>query len=299
MSKFSEMEVFTCVIDEESFSGAARTLGVSKSYVSKQISKLEDRLGVQLLQRTTRTMTMTDVGRAFYDRAKSILDELDAAELAVSNLHSSPRGTLRMSVPMSFGVRHVAPAIARFMIEYPDLEVDISFVDRTVDLVDEGFDMAVRIGQLEDSSLVARKLAPMRQVLVASPDYIARRGEPRTPEDLRKHACLIYTYQRTGSTWRFTRGGEDVSIKVSGPMRANNGDALLEAARAGLGVAILPDFFVSHDLRDGTLVEILPDHDCGRSAIWALYPPNRHLSTKVRFVVDYLAETFARAPWLA
>ena len=299
MSKFSELEVFTRVIDEESFSGAARELGVSKSYVSKQISKLEDRLGVQLLQRTTRTMKMTDVGRAFYERARAILDELDAAELAVSNLHSSPRGTLRMSVPMSFGVRYVAPALAEFMNAYPDLEVDIGFVDRTVDLVDEGYDMAVRIGQLEDSSLVARKLAPMRQVLVASPAYLEKHGAPKRPDDLRQHACLTYVYQRTGSTWRFTRDGEDVSVKVTGPLRANNGDALLEAARAGVGVSILPDFFVNADLNSGELVELLPEHDCGRSAIWALYPHNRHLSTKVRLVVDHLAETFAQAPWLA
>lgn len=300
MGRLDELEAFVKVVDVESFSAAARELGISKSYVSKQISRLEDRLGARLLNRTTRQLTLTDVGAVFYERCVAILDELEEAERAVNDLQTSPRGTLRMSVPMSFGTRFLAPVIAEFMAMYPDLDVELSFSDRLVSIVDEGFDLAVRIGQLDDSSLFARRLAPVESFLCASPAYLERRGRPERPGELQEHACLRYTYLSTGAMWRLVGAdGEEVAVKVAGPLLTNNGNAIVEAARHGVGVAMLPDFFVFEHLRSGELERLLPEWSCGYSGIWALYPHNRHLSAKVRLLVDFLAERFDEPAWRA
>lgn len=297
MGRLDELEAFVKVVEVESFSEAGRQLGISKSYVSKQLSKLEDRLGARLLNRTTRQLTLTEVGAMFYERCVEVLEGLEEAELAVSQLQGTPKGVLRLSLPMSFGVRYLSPVVAEFMSKYSDLAVEISFSDRTVNIIDEGFDLAVRIGTLKDSSLIARKIANTRGYVVASPEFLERHGEPSHPSELKDIPCLRYTYQSNGSNWRFDLDGEEVSVKVDGPMTVNNGDAIMEAARQGVGCAVLPDFFIHEYLKSGELKSILSEWNCSGNGIWAIYPHNRHLSAKVRLFVDFLAESFARTPW--
>lgn len=299
MGRLDELEAFVKVVEVESFSEAGRQLGISKSYVSKQLSKLEDRLGARLLNRTTRQLTLTDVGAMFYERCVEVLEELEEAEVAVSQLQGTPRGVLRLSLPMSFGVKYLSPVVSDFIRQYNDLKVEIAFSDRTVNIVDEGFDLAVRIGRLKDSSLIARKLTETRVHLVASPSFLEEHGKPGHPSDLKDYPCLRYTYQTGGANWQFVSSetGEEVSVKVDGPMTVNNGDAILEATRHGVGCAVLPDFFINEHLTTGELVKVLDGWDCGDSAIWAIYPHNRHLSAKVRLFVDFLAESLSRTPW--
>lgn len=298
MSTLADLEIFVKVVEEESFTRAADSLGVSKSYVSKQVRALEDRLGARLLNRTTRQQSLTDVGSAFYSRARQILADLEEAELAVTQMQSTPRGTLRLSVPMSFALGYLNSAIADFMIAYPDLDVDVSLADRIVDLIDEGFDLAVRIGVLSDSSLFVRRIAPIQRLLVASPDYLDAHGTPSHPDDLAQHQCLIYAY--ISPTWSFRNAdGDELQVTVSGPYRANNGEALREAACKGLGLAVLPDFLICDQLRSGELVKVIPEWCKDNAAVWALYPHNRHLSAKVRLFVDFLVDRFSpEPPWV-
>lgn len=301
MDRFSELEAFVAVVDEESFSEAARRLGVSKSYVSKRISALEERLGAVLLQRTTRQLQLTDVGATFYERCVRVLEELDEAECVVNALQTTPRGTLRVSAPVSFGVRYLSPLVAEFMRTYPDMSVELVCSDRTVNLIEEGFDMAVRIGELEDSTLRARKLAEVSRVVCASPEYIAAAGWPQRPEDLSDHNCLLYSYQRGGPSWSFepARGGGGTShVKVSGTLTANHGDVLLDAALRGVGVALLPEFFAREAIARGELIRLLPEWcNQGAGGVWAIYPEQRHLALKVRLFVDLLVERFDGEAW--
>ncbi len=297
MTNLSEHQTFVGVVDAGSFSAAARALGVSKSHVSKQIGRLEERLGARLLQRTTRRVALTEVGQAFYERCARILDDLQEAELAVSRMQTTPTGTLRVTAPFSFGLEYVAPAVTDFLSAHSKLSVDLDYADRYVDIIGEGYDLAVRIGRLRDSTLIARKLAPMVPFVCGSPDYFARHGVPRTPEDLRQHACLLYTLQAGGSSWTFeSPEGDEVSIRVEGRVQSNNGDALLSAARAGLGLAVLPDFIVYRDIREGRLQIALPEWINRSSAIWLIYPHNRHLSAKVRLFVDFMLSRVATNP---
>jgi DNA-binding transcriptional LysR family regulator len=298
MEPLDAMAVFARVVEAESFSGAARALGLSKSAVSKQIGRLEDRLGLRLLNRTTRRLSLTEAGAAFYQGCQRVVAEAEAAERAVTRLASAPRGRLRVNAPMSFGVRHISPALPEFLGRYPELAVDLTLNDRVVDLVEEGFDVGVRIARLADSSLVARRLAPSRSVLSAAPAYLEARGVPRALDQLEHHACLIYSYQATGEAWRLTGPEGERRLKVSGPLRVNNGDALLAAALGGLGVALLPCFICGDDLRAGRLVRVLPDWEASAdSAVSAVYPAARHLSPKVRAFVDFLAERFGDKPY--
>ncbi|MEZ4434213.1 MAG: LysR family transcriptional regulator [bacterium] len=298
MDRLGELEIFVAVVEAQSFTGAAQTLGVSKSHVSRQLQALEDRLGVQLLNRTTRTVVPTDAGAALHARANGILDALDEAERAVRSLHDAPIGTLRLSAPLSFGLRHVAPAIASFMQRWPELEVEISYTDRQVDIVGEGYDLAIRVGHLADSSLIARRLGYTRTLIVGAPAYLAARGAPDSPARLADHACLRYTHQLSGRTWVLTRGdGTEQPVRVDGPLLSDNGDALLTAARAGLGLAFVPDFFVCGDLQRGALVAVLDDWTRGRMPISALYPPSRHPSAKVRLFVEHLDAALQKDPW--
>lgn len=300
MDRFSELEAFVAVVDEESFSEAARRLGVSKSYVSKRISALEERLGAVLLQRTTRHLQLTDVGAAFYERCVRVLEELDEAECVVNELQTTPRGTLRVSAPVSFGVRYLSPIVAEFMSTYPDMSVELVCSDRTVNLIEEGFDMAVRIGELEDSTLRARKLTDVSRVVCASPAYVAASGMPERPEALVDHNCLLYSYQRGGPSWSFepTRGAGLVHVKVGGTLTANHGDVLLDAALRGVGVALLPEFFAREAISRGELVHLLPGWvNQGAGGVWAIYPEQRHLALKVRLFVDLLVERFDGEAW--
>ena len=298
MEQLTAMLAFARVVETGSFSKAARDLGVSKSAVSKQISRLEDRLGVRLLNRTTRRHSLTEAGTSFFEGCQRMLAEVESAEAAVSRLASAPRGTLKINAPMSFGLQHLGPALADFLGAYPELSVDLVLNDRLVDLVEEGFDVGLRIGKLADSSLIARRLAPCRHVLCAAPAYLSSHPTPRVPEDLKAHSCLHYSYLSSGQTWRFNGPDGVRKITVSGRLRINNGDLLKVAATNGLGIALLPTFIVGDALRAGRLVPVLnewkPVFD---SAIHAVYPASRNLSPKVRVFIDFLAERFGELPY--
>lgn len=297
MDRLAAMTAFARVAETGSFSEAARRLRSSKSVVSRQIAALESELGVRLLHRSTRALTLTEAGRSYFDQLVRILADIDEANLSVSHLQAAPRGRLRVNAPMSFGIRHLAPAIPDFLARCPEVEIDLTLNDRFVDLVDEGFDMAVRIGQLIESSLVARRLAPLRRVVCASPAYLAARGTPTTPDDIAGHECLCYSNMSAGNEWKFVdRDGRPWPVEIKGRLRINNGDAIRVAALNGLGLACLPTFIVGEDLRAGTLVPVLTEAMHQDGAVFAVYPHARLLSPKVRVFIDFLAERFGPNP---
>ncbi len=298
MDNLSDVAVFLQVVEAKSFTEAARRLGLSRSVASKAVTRLETRLGVRLLQRTTRRIGLTEAGSALYARAAQALEELREAEREVTRLQAEPRGTLRVTVPMSFGLLHVAPAVPEFLRLHPDLTFDLLMEDRVVDLVAEGYDVAVRISRKDDTSLVERRLAPCRMVVCAAPSYLERHGTPEAPEELRQHDCLGYTYARSPNHWHF-RGvdGASQSIHVAGSYRVNNGLALREAALAGLGIVFLPTFYVGDDLAEGRLQAVLLDRTAVELSICAVYPQRRHLPPKVRAFVDFMAGRFGAEPY--
>ena len=298
MDRLTALEAFVRVAEAQSFSEAARRLRSSKSAVSRHVSALEADLGVRLFQRTTRSLNLTEAGRGYFERATRILADLDEANLAVSQLQAAPRGRLRVSAPMSFGFLHLAPALPDFLALYPEIAVDITMNDRFVDLVDEGFDIALRIGALEDSSLIARKLAPIRRVVCASPSYFKSRGTPKTPDDIKRHDCLSNSNIASSQEWRFTAAdGRPWPIEVKGRLSANNGDLLRAAALRGLGLVNLPTFIVGGDLRAGMLATALDEFITQDMSLSAVYPQSRHLSPKVRALVDFLADRFGPRPY--
>ena len=297
MHRPSQMETFVEVARQEGFTAAADKLNVSKSHVSKQIERLEERLGVRLLHRTTRQVALTEVGEIYFARCTQILADIDDAERAVTQLHSTPTGTLRISAPMTFGVQHFNGLLCDFLCEHPNLDAEVHYSDQFVDLVDAGVDVAVRIGELKDSSLIGRKLAPVELLTVASPAYLDEHGVPEHPDDLRAHACLRYSYQVSGTTWKYIGpDGEEISVKVTGRVSANNGRALTQAARAGLGIDRSPNFIVADAVRSGELRPILTDWKSRPLNLWVVYPHRRFLSQKVRLFVDFLAAKYAEAP---
>lgn len=296
MSRLTDLEAFAAVVSTGNFTRASNALGISKSYVSKQVAALEERLGVRLLNRTTRKSTPTEAGAGFYERAVRILEDLEEAEAAVTEQQTVPKGKLRLTVGMDFGLLYIAPAVAELMASYPELSIDVAFEDRLVDLVSEGFDLAIRVGRLKDSSLIAKKLADSRQIVCGSPAYFAEHGEPSTPEDVAAHRCLIYTYQVDGPAWRFPVDGDVRTVRVTGSFAANNGRALVEAAVHGVGLIQTPEFLCCHELRSGALRQVLTGYE-SLLPIWAVYPHNRHLSAKVRVFVDFLAERLSPPPW--
>jgi len=297
MDKLTGMAVFAKVAERQNFTAAARELGLSKSAVSKQVQRLEDRLGVRLINRTTRRLHLTESGLAFFERAKRVVEEAEEAELAVSRLHDEPRGTLRVNAPMTFGVRHVAPITAEFMNKFPELNLDIVFNDRMVDLIEEGFDVGIRIAELSDSTMIARKLAPCRMAVVASPDYWNTHGRPNHPSELENHDCLLYQHRQSPDTWNFNGPDGPFSVPVSGRIHGDNGDALVEMTRAGMGVYLCPTFMAGELLANGQLESVLGDHVPSNVSIYAIWPHNRHLSAKVRAFVDHLTQTFGAAPY--
>ncbi len=297
MDNLSGMAAFARVVETNSFTEAARRLGMSKAAVSKQVSKLEERLGARLLNRTTRRLSLTEVGAAFYESCARIIAEAEDAELAVSRLNVTPRGTLKIDAPVNFGMQYLAPLLPPFMLQHPELRVDMSFNDRFIDLVEEGCDLAVRIGQLPDSSLVARKLAETKSVICAAPSYWDRHGRPCEPSELADHECFAYSYLATGNEWRLRGPGGTVAVRISGSLAANNGDVLRQAAVAGVGVVAMPVFIVCDDLRAGRLEAVLPDYEPPTRGIYAVYPHNRHLSAKVRVFIDHLVGAFDPPPW--
>lgn len=299
MSRFEAMKAFTTVVDAGSFVKAAEVLRLSKAAVSRQVSELEAHLGVRLMQRSTRRLSLTEDGQLFYERSKELLAGLEQAEAELSSRQAEVAGTLRINAPLSFGVQHLAPLWGAFMARHPRLMLDVSLSDRMVDLVEEGFDMAVRITRLPDSVLVSRRLAATRIVLCASPGYLRQHGEPHHPADLARHHTLGYSYWATGDEWRFQGPEGEVSVRTRPMLRTNNGDTCLAAALADQGVILQPTFLVGEALRSGQLVELMPAYRALEVGIYAVYPSRRHLAPKVRAMVDFLAEHFAAPPWPA
>ncbi len=297
MENLSEMAVFAKVVQQRSFTAAARDLGLSKSAVSKQVGRLEDRLGARLLNRTTRKLSLTEVGTVFYERCARIVEEAQAAADEVSSMAAAPRGRLRVNAPMTFGTLHLGPVIADFLEAHVEIEVDLVLDDRFSDLVEEGFDVAIRIAALLDSSLIVRRLAPSRSVLCAAPDYLRRHGRPEKPEDLSQHNCFGYLYRGSGTDWTLNGAKGPISIPLHGNLRANNGEVLRHVALAGTGIVALPSFIVGDDLRTGRLTELLPEAVPQTHSIHAVYPHRRHLMPKVRAFVDFLVARFGPEPY--
>lgn len=290
---FEAWAIFANVVEQRSFSGAARALGLSKATVSKAVARLEQRLGATLFHRTSRTLSLTETGRALAPRAARILAEAQCAEEEASDAAAAPAGLVRLAAPMTFGLHYVAPAIAGLLERHPALVIDLQLDDRAVDLVEAGIDVALRIARLPDSSLRARRLAPIRRRTIASPAYLARAGTPRHPAELGEHRCLCYT-NLPNEIWRFTGpGGADVAVRPEGPLRVNSGEAMLPALRAGLGIALLPDFIAGADLAAGTLVEILPDWHGPQIALHLVTPPNPLRPARVEAVIAFLVEKFS------
>lgn len=291
MGPASDIACFVAVVDHGSFTVAADRLGVSRSAISKQVAHLENRLRARLLHRTTRRLSLTEVGQAFYASARRGLQEIADAEAAVSSLQAAPRGTLHLNVPMSFGILHVAPAIADLVKRFPELQVDMRLDDRKLDLVEEGFDVAIRIGDLPESSLVARPLCAIERVVCATPAYLKKHGEPKTPGELRAHNAITFSYSDAPSQWEFTaRGGETLTVPVAGNVRMNNSLALRAVLLADGGITLTPRFVVDADLRAGRLKAVLTDYRARELTAYAVYPERRHLSPKVRAFVDFMAE---------
>lgn len=298
MDRFDTLQSFIAVVETGSFSEAAERLAVGKSVISRRVSALENRLGVQLLRRTTRRLSLTEAGREFYPRAARLLAELEEAEQAVAEGQRTLRGRLRLAAPLSFGIRHLGPALNAFMAEHPELVLDLDLDDREVNLVEEGVDVAVRIGRLDDSSLVAVPLFPVRILLCASPDYLARHGRPLHPRDLTGHMGLAYANLTESQQWHFIDGqGAELSVRVPTRLRANNGDVLLEAALAGLGIISSPSFIVHRALREGTLVPLLPGYRLLETTAYAIYPSRRFLPRRVRTLVEFLRSRFGDRPY--
>jgi DNA-binding transcriptional LysR family regulator len=299
MDLMQAMRVFRRVVELKGFSAAARDQRLSNAAVSKQVAALEDHLKTRLLNRTTRRVSPTTAGAAYYERCVRILDDVDDAERALSRSAAAPRGLLRLNVPMSFGLLHVAPLIPELLARYPDLKIDLSLTDRFVDLVEEGVDVVVRIaGELPDSmSLVAQKLARARHVVCGSPKYLRKHGEPRRPSDLTRFDCVVYSLGQNPGEWWFEGPQGPERVRVEGRLTVNNSLVIRQALVAGAGLSLLPAFYVGAELRSGALRAVLSEHEARSLYVFAVYQRGRHLSPKVRVVVEFLRERFAKAEW--
>ena len=298
MDNLADIAVFVRVVERGSFTLAADDLALSRAVVSKYVSRLEERLGARLMHRTTRRLSLTEAGAALFEASRGAIERIEEAEAAVAQYQVAPKGRLRVSAPMSFGILQLGGALAEFSAKYPDISLDLQLDDRFVNLVEEGVDVAVRIGALTDSSLVARRIAKTQTVACASPAYLAERGEPERPEDLTVHDCLLYAYLSTANVWRFQGpDGRAIPVAVSGPIRANNGILLADAAAAGRGVLMGPSFYVAARIRAGQLRRILADYRLPELGIHAVYPQRELVPPKVRVFVDFLLERFRKPEW--
>jgi DNA-binding transcriptional LysR family regulator len=297
MKKLPDLEglaIFAKVAEARSFAGAAAELSLSKATVSKAVGRLEQRLGARLFNRTSRRLALTDLGRQLAQRASALVAEAEAVEADAQAQSATPRGLVRLAAPMSFGLRKVAPILPAFLALHPDLSIDLHLSDALVDVIGEGFDVALRIGSLPDSSLRARRLCPVRRLVVGAPSYFDRRGWPTHPAHLADHACLGYAYLATPDVWRFFNpSGEEASIRPAGPLRANNADGLMPALLAGLGVAVQPDFVVAESLADGTLVAVMNDWSLQDSSLHLVTPPGGPRPARVEALVDFLARSLS------
>ncbi|MDH5445323.1 MAG: LysR family transcriptional regulator [Gammaproteobacteria bacterium] len=292
MDRFEEMQTFVRVVRAGSLSAAADRLNVAKSAVSRRLSDLESRLGVQLLTRTTRRLNLTESGRQYYEQCQTLLAELEEAELALTQGDVALSGTLRIAAPLSFGISHLSPVLNAFLQQHPELKVELDLNDRTLNFMEEEVDLAIRIGHLKDSTLVARKLASSRMILCASPGYLAEHGEPQHPNELEDHNHLTYSYAKS-HYWHFTdEQNSDIPVRVNERMRANNGDVLLRGAIDGLGIIMTPDFIGNDAIQQGRLVPILTQYELNTGDIYAIYPKQRFLPKRLRVLVDYLVEQF-------
>ncbi|MEO8037821.1 MAG: LysR family transcriptional regulator [Betaproteobacteria bacterium] len=299
MDRLRALEVFVTVVSRQGFARAAETLDTSPANVTRYVSELEAHLGTRLLNRHSRKLSLTEGGEALYERARSILEDMAEAEAITSSATLKPQGRLRINAPLSFGVLHLAPLWPRFSQCHPDVELEVTLIDRVVDIVEEGFDLAIRISRGGSAEHAARRLAASRNVVCASPAYLREHGQPKRPADLARHACVGYTYAATANDWRFVdEDGGQHAVKVPYVMQTNNGDTAVSAALAGMGVIWQPTFLVGVHLRAGRLVALLPDYRMPDIDVLAVYPSRRHLSAKIRVMIDFLAAEFSGvAPW--
>lgn len=274
---------FVYVAESESFTKASKKLGISIAQVSRQVNALEQRLNIKLFYRTTRKVSLTEEGQVFYQHCRGVLDGLDAAQRAVTNLQSKPQGKIKLTAPVTYGEQQILPLVNNFMMQYKDIEVTAYLSNQQVDLVDEGFDLAIRLGTLSDSSMMAKKLAERTSYVCASPAYLEKYGIPHSLSELEKHSCLL----GTRDYWHFSDAGKEKSIRVQGRLRCNSGFGLVNAALKGLGIVQLPDYYINEHLNNGSLVTLLDNYKIPDEGIWAMYPQNRHLSPKIRLLVDY------------
>ena len=286
MFNWEGVSEFVAVAEAESFTKAAQRLGISTAQVSRQISALEARLATKLFHRTTRKVSTTEVGRVYYQHCRQVLDGLDEAERAITNLQSSPRGLLKITAPVTYGEMTIAPLVNDFIAMYPELEVKINLTNQKIDLIDEGYDLAIRLGQLEDSSMMAKRLSSRTQHVCASPSYLSTFGIPHSLSELDQHNCLLGTMDY----WRFEENGKTRNVRVKGTVSCNSGHALVDAAIKGIGIIQLPDYYLHPYIEEGQLVPLLEQNRSPEEGIWALYPHNRHLSPKVRMLLDYLSQ---------
>lgn len=294
MDRFSEMEAFANVVDQGGFTDAAKKMGISKSAVSKHVSSLEARLGARLLNRTTRRVSPTEIGLAYYDRARRVLNDAGEADALVTLMQSEPSGLLRVSVATDFGVNHLSPVLSAFLEEFPDITVNMVLNNRFVELISEGYDLAVRIGDLEDSTLRARKLTETTKRMIASPAYFARYGRPKKIDDLNTHKLLHYSNQGAGNVWKITApSGEKRHIRTAGWLSVNDGQSLLNAAISGLGIAYLPSYLYADAMARGLVEDAIPNLPMEMQGIYAVYPPGRFTQPKVRAFIDFLVRAFA------
>lgn len=298
MDRFARMDTFIRVVEAGSISGAANRLGIAKSAVSRRLKELEEHLGVELFHRTTRKMNLTDSGRTYYHQCVRILDDVLEAELSTSQAHGELQGSLKVALPLSFGLMHLGPAMSEFLQEHPQIAFDLDFNDREVDLMQEGFDLAIRIANLPDSSLIARRLAPIRTEVCASPAYLERMGTPKSLDELLAHQCLVYSLLRDFETWHFTDAdGKLLKTKIRPYLKSTNGEYLREAAVDGLGIVLIPSFITYKDIERGALIPLLTAYTRPQLEAYAIYPQTRHLSQRVRAFVDFLVKRFAGTPY--
>ena len=296
MNVFTTMRSYAAVVSTGSFTAAAERLGISKALTSKYVAQLEDRLGVRLLNRTTRKLNVTEVGQAYYQRCTQLLDDFEELEAAIKDQQSAPQGHLFIAAPTTFGEKHLTQAVAEYLEEQPGVSVELVLADRFVNIVDEGFDLAVRIGKLDDSSLIARKLTSARVVTCATPHYLAKNGTPQHPKELASHPCIIDTNIPNPHQWPFKERGESLNINVTGRFSVNNAYSVREIILAGHGIGLCPVYAVEDDLRQGRLNAVLEKYEAFDYNIYAVYPHNRHLAAKVRSFVDFLIQRYSGVP---
>jgi DNA-binding transcriptional LysR family regulator len=299
MDRLGAMEMFVRIVETGNFSAVARQLGTTQPTISKQLTALEKQLQTRLLNRSTRSLSLTEAGATYYERCRRIIDEVHEAEGALGRLQSALTGTLHVNGSIALGQIFVAPLVLKFQRQYPGLAIELSLSDRYIDLVEEGVDVAVRVGRLADSNLVARRLGSTRRVLVATPAYLAAHGTPQRPEDLVHHSCLLYAYLSTGNEWAFNGPEGEIRVRVHGNFKANNGDVIRQALLANVGVAMSPDWLIHDKLESGEVVTLLPQFAPPPLEISAVYPSGRHVSTKVRTFIEFLQNEFKAIPAFA